>query len=161
MLCARFSVNVIFCIKSPHGLIRYVFSVGMTADARQRTLNRICEANFKNPGACISDFCSLGGKSFCTGTFRTTRVLQSQNTYCRRNCKFRDSITGNSLSGAAADYYSWFTSLSSHPRPHRTGARRGAPRGSVLPDEPTSTSSEPGLACWSKRAVCAVDRPHE
>ena len=50
MLCARFSVNVIFCIKSPHGLIRYVFSVGMTAGARQRTLNRICEANYKNPG---------------------------------------------------------------------------------------------------------------
>ena len=43
----------------------------------------------------------------------------------------------------------------SYPIPHLAPGNLAAESasGSVLPEEPTSMSSEPGLACWSKRCV--------
>ena len=44
--------------------------------------------NFQKTGGVYLGFLTLRGRKFPNGNFRTTCVLRSQNTCCRRNCSF-------------------------------------------------------------------------
>ena len=54
------------------------------AAARQRAFKSVCTVNEKNGDMCLVFF-TLRGRKFPHGNFRTTRVLRTQNTTCRRN----------------------------------------------------------------------------
>ena len=71
--------------------------------ARQRVFKRVCSVNAKKNRGHAPRFFTSGGRKFPHGNFRTTRVLRSQNTDCRKN----DSFSTVSNRGQTPRFFLW------------------------------------------------------